>query len=699
MHDIQVMQPTQSPDFTTLFDLLPVGAYRSTPDGRQLRANAALVRLNGYDSERQMLDAVKDIGNEWYVEAGRRDEFRRLLERDGKVLGFESEIYRHKTRERIWIRENAHVLRDASGRISYYEGTVEDITERRAAEEELRRGHLVMQATQELARIGGVETDLRTGTVTLTDQVYHILEIDRTQHKPSLATVLDFFAPESKPVIRAAIDNSNKTGSTYDLELEMITATGRRIWVHTKNVITMENGQVVRRTALLQDITERKRAELVIWEQANFDALTGLPNRRMLRDRLGQDLLKSRRMKNLLAVLYVGIDHFKGVNDALGHVQGDALLKEAAQRIKGCVRATDTVARMGGDEFTIVLNSLADPSAAATVAQDVIAAMNQAFELSGERIFVSASVGVTLYPEDATGADELLRQADQALFEAKSQGRGRFAYFTSDMQEAAQTRMRLASELRSAIANNELFAVYQPIVDMATGRIFKAEALVRWQHPTRGLVSPGLFIPVAEGTGQIVALGEWMFREVARQVKVWRETIDPNFQITINKSPAQFRSGAPAQQEWFDRLADMGLSGDSIVVEITEGLLLDQHASVTERLLELRDAGVQVALDDFGTGYSSLAYLQRFDIDFLKIDQSFVRGLTEGSRNHALCKAIIVMAHELGMRVVAEGIETAEQHRLLKAAGCDFAQGYHLGRPVRAAEFSAAVQPTPVAGG
>ena len=333
-----------------------------------------------------MLAAVGDIGMEWYVQPGRRQLFREMLERDNKVSGFVSEVYRHKTRERIWVNENAHLVRSPDRQILYYEGTVEDVSAQAEMLAELQLSNRVLSATQELAGVGGVYNDLVHQRVTLTDAVYRMLDLDPQEHRPGPTTVLDYFTPESRSLIVAAIQHSNDTGESYDLELEMVTATGRRIWIHTKNVVTMLNGQAVQRTALLQDITARKQASSIIWQQANFDALTGLPNRRMLRDRMEQDTLRSRRDGMPVAVMIIDLDHFKEVNDSLGHSAGDALLVEAGQRIQACVRASDTVARMGGDEFAVVLAALVDPARAELIAQHILDELARPFDLGGERL-------------------------------------------------------------------------------------------------------------------------------------------------------------------------------------------------------------------------------------------------------------------------------------------------------------------------
>ena len=440
--------------------------------------------------------------------------------------------------------------------------------------------------------------------------------------------------------------------------------------------------------ATVRDITERRMAEERLHHLAHYDVLTGLPNRTLFIDRLEQGIKKSNRSGLALTLLYIDLDQFKEVNDTLGHNIGDALLVEAAIRIVACVRETDTVARLGGDEFTVILAELSDTTRIDHVTQSIIKTLTDPFQLGGELIYISASIGVTIYPTDAAGAEDLLKNADQAMYVAKDGGRNRFSYFTNALQEKALARSQLIKDLRGALAAGQFKVYFQPIVELATGGVSKGEALIRWQHPERGMVNPAEFIPLAEEVGLINEIGDWVFRESVHWVKRWNEFCPNGFQVSVNKSPIQFLSEIH-HDDWLEYLQELELPGQCLTVEITEGLLLNAASGVTDKLLRFRDAGIQVSIDDFGTGYSALSYLKKFDIDYLKIDQSFVRNLVTDSSDRALSEAIIVMAHKLGLKVIAEGVETQEQRNLLAAADCDYGQGYLFSRAVPPEEFEA----------
>jgi diguanylate cyclase (GGDEF)-like protein len=392
-----------------------------------------------------------------------------------------------------------------------------------------------------------------------------------------------------------------------------------------------------------------------------------------------------------LAIMFVDLDHFKEINDTLGHDVGDALLVQVAARMQDCQPSGGIVARMGGDEFTVLLAARDGAAAAQRLGQDLLEALSASFDIGGERVYVSASIGVSLAPRDGLEIEDLFKHADQALYEAKGAGRNRMRLFTPALHEAAQRRARLAAELRQALPLGQFSLVYQPILSLREPGTppRKAEALLRWHHPQLGDVSPAQFIPVAEASGLIVDIGDWVFRAAAAQALAWRAAGHVGFQIGINKSPVQFLSERShrVQPDWPTHLRGLGLPGDALAIEITEGLLLERDEAVAERLRALRAAGLSISLDDFGTGYSSLSYLQHHEIDTVKIDRSFVAGLESGGKALALCRAIVTMAHELGMEVVAEGVETEAQVLALRAMGCDWGQGWWFGRGVPAQEF------------
>ena len=437
--------------------------------------------------------------------------------------------------------------------------------------------------------------------------------------------------------------------------------------------------------------TARKNLQISeekVRHQANIDSLTGLINRRNVNEILADKIAQPASSQESFALLFLDLDAFKEVNDTLGHSIGDELLRSVAIRLKNQVRAEDIVGRLGGDEFIIILKAIDKPEQISSIAQDVCNTLNSDFMIHGHRIDVSTSIGITVYPQDAKTTDALLINADQAMYASKSNGSNGFMFFDETMREAMILRNNTMNDLKLALPKGQFELYYQPIYCLSTGNITKAEALIRWNHPERGMIRPDLFIQLAEESGLINEIGEWTFYEATNQLAEWRTKYSPQLQISINTSPIQYRDKGIDIEKWHAHLESSGLSGQALIVEITEGLLMESSSAVKERLWGLRDAGIEVAIDDFGTGYSSLSYLKRFHIDYLKIDQSFVSNLSEESEDFVLCEAITMMAHKLGCSVVAEGVETEEQSRLLKKANCDYGQGYLFSKPIPAEEFS-----------
>lgn len=590
-----------------------------------------------------------------------------------------------------WILTRGTVIeRDVHGEPVRVVGTHTDISERKQAEADVRDSEERLRMALSATHQGLYDLNVQTGMAIVNADYALMLGYPLEQFSENRQNWLRRLHPEDLALSeRAFRDYINGKAPEYRAEFRQKHANGSWVWILSVGALVEwdDQGNPLRMLGTVLDITARKQSEAIIWQQANIDPLTGLPNRRMFYDRLEQNLRQSKRRNSLLAVLFIDLDFFKEVNDTLGHATGDSLLVEAARRLRLCVRETDTVARLGGDEFTVSLPDQSDTVQVEQIARKIIEQLASPFHVAGEEIYLSASIGITIYPRDADNLADLIKHADQAMYAAKAAGRNRFSYFTPNLQTAALARLRLNNDLRSAISDKQLQVYFQPIVETDSGVIRKAEALIRWYHPHKGWISPLEFIPIAESSGQIHAIGELVFQESVRWVSQWRKTIHPDFQISINQSPVEFQNENSPYTGWINYLEQQGLPGQAINIEITEGLLLDADNKVASRLIGFRDAGIQVAIDDFGTGYSALSYLKKFDIDYLKIDQSFVRNLRDDSSDMALCEAIIMMAHKLGLQVVAEGVENAEQEQLLRSAKCDFVQGYLYSKPLPASDF------------
>ncbi|MCU7803389.1 MAG: bacteriohemerythrin [Candidatus Thiodiazotropha sp. (ex Lucinoma borealis)] len=497
-----------------------------------------------------------------------------------------------------------------------------------------------------------------------------------------------FLASErnSKELYRKMWDELQESGHSQ-AELWNRNREGKEFFSYLRiNTALDDQNQIDHYIGLLSDITEKKRNEDLVLRHANYDVLTNLPNRRMFFSLLDNEIKRSRRRQVQFGLLFIDLDHFKEVNDTLSHEIGDRLLIDAASRMHHCIRESDAITRIGGDEFAVIIGELKYTSSLDSIAKNIIDALSVPFKIDVNQIYISASIGITIFPDDGEDATSLLKNADQAMYRAKKSGRSRYSYFTSAMQIASVKRQLLLGDLRVALARNQFELYYQPIIDLSNGTVCKAEALLRWNHPERGTTLPGEFISLAEESGLIVDIGNWVFDEAIRQLVEWSGKTCEGFQISVNKSPLQFRD-KDAHQQWLQKLQKSPLHGRNVVVEITENLLMENETSVHDQLLEFRDYNIEVALDDFGTGYSSLSYLKDFHIDYIKIDQSFVRNLKEESQEMVLCEAMIVMAHKLGIKIIAEGVETQNQMQLLKQSGCDYAQGFFYSKPIRAGEF------------
>ena len=494
--------------------------------------------------------------------------------------------------------------------------------------------------------------------------------------------------PEDSVAVRAQIEQL--VGGhlpTYQTEKRYIHKNGGEVWIFLS--ISLTRDPETKSTRLIfqtQDITDRKRAERQLLHDAFHDTLTGLPNRALFVDRLKQALARTRRLgPHQFAVLFLDLDRFKVINDSLGHIVGDQLLVGIARRLEACLRPGDTVARLGGDEFTILLEDVTDIGEAIVVAERVEKEISSPFNLRGHEVFTTVSVGIAPSTIGYDSPDEILRDADTAMYRAKSLGKARHEVFDKTMHARAVSLLQLENDLRRAVERQEFLLFYQPIVSLQTGQVCGVEALIRWQHPEHGMIMPSAFIPVAEETGLILQMGQWGLREACRQMCEWRGQLTgvEALQVSVNLSSKQF-SQLDLIEQITRALSDTGLEPAGLRLEITESVVMENIESATDMLRQLRDLGVEASIDDFGTGYSSLSYLHRFPTSTLKIDRSFVSGMSNQSENLEIIRSILMLARNLGMTVVAEGVETEEQVVQLRELGCQHAQGYFFSRPVRA---------------
>lgn len=590
--------------------------------------------------------------------------------REGRPFTIELEMV-SGAGKRKWVRSVCGAVME-DGRPVKLRGTVQDVTQRRDLEESMRMANLIYQTSLE--------------AIVVTDEANLIVDANPAFSRQTGRSLREVSGT------RPALFESNMHDSCFYERLWQ-TLLAEDHWegeileraengaINAKyvdiRVIRHPDGRIHRHVLQFHDISEQKEKDELIWRQTNFDALTGLPNRRLFLDRLTQDLKKAQGAGQGLGVLLLDLDRFKDINDSYGHARGDAALVELTRRLARCVSPEATIARLGGNMFALVVDEFEGRRHLETTADAVIGAMAAPLDLGGEAVaYVSASVGISVFPDDGMDAAELVRNAEHAVYLAKSAGRGRFQYFTPALQQHARERLSLTNELRAALARKQLQVHYQPIVETATGRIRKAETLLRWQHPELGMISPARFIPLAEETGLIHEIGEWVLVEAIASIERWRRVYGVDVELSVNVSPVQFEQHA--KLPWLTRVVNAGLPPNSLTIELTEGVLVSDAAQVTRCLDALHAAGARVSIDDFGTGFSSLSYLKQFDVDYLKIDKSFIDRLTEDGSDRALTEAIVDLAHRLGIETIAEGVETGAQRAILAALGCDYIQGYHF---------------------
>ena len=538
------------------------------------------------------------------------------------------------------------------------------------------------------AEIGTCEFDVGTSIVRASEMSLRLFGIRNDQPDVPLDRLLQALHPEDRPRFSQALEQCLHGTGNLDIEYRVAWPDGTFRWLRTKGDALLDlDGDPIKVLWVTEDVSQRKDMDARVRFLAHHDLLTGLPNRTLFQDRLQQALAAAKRMESRVALLFIDLDRFKYVNDSFGHRAGDILLQTVAARLRGCVRETDTVCRHAGDEYLIVLSALRDPTEAALVASKVLATFEQAFDLDGQEIQISASVGISVYPDDGQTTEDLIRNADAAMYHSKKNGRNRYEFFTSEITAPVAERLVLANQLRRAVERNELVLHYQPQYETNGNKLIAAEALVRWNHNEHGQMMPDSFIPLAEESDIIHLIGEWVLGEACRQVNAWQNEGRKIVPVAINFSALQFRR-ASLVEGVASALARHGLQPHNLEIELTENAIMQDPKEAAGILDQLHKMGVGMSIDDFGTGYSSLNYLKRFPIDKLKIDRSFVEDLPYDLNDSAIVQAIINLSKSLRMTVVAEGVETKAQLDFLRALGCEAYQGYLGGRPMEAERFA-----------
>lgn len=688
----------ESTDTRETIDTLSEGVYKSSLNGRQITANQALVKLNGYESEDEMLASVGDIAAEWYVDPTRRDDFRAILERDGVVKDFVSEIYRHKTRERIWITESARLVRDKrTGKPLHYEGSVREITEaveRLRLEEQFRK--LMREVPGALFQYS-MKPD-RSITMTYLSPGYErVTGIPVAEAMENPDAFIDCVPEEDRDAYRKSLGDAWGRQSAWEIEHRFVTRKGEHKWLRVSATPEFRGSEVIWH-GYMSDISQRKKSDLEVEKLAYYDMLTELPNRRLFFERMASAIERCRAENKRGALLFVDLDNFKTLNDTQGHDIGDLYLVEVARRLNSCVGDEGMVARIGGDEFVALISRSAEDEAtvarqAITIANRINSVMRQRFELGDISYRASASVGLVIFDGQEAKADEILKRADIAMYEAKAAGRDSLAIFDPASLNKASERYRLLADLRATIARSghQLELHFQPLVD-AHGQINSAEALLRWNHPEFGTILPDRFVPLADQFGLACELAMIVFEKGIATLADWANDEQlAGIRLAINASARAF-TNERFVPELMELLKGHNVPGNLLTIEITEHVAGQSEQVILRRMRELKALGIRLSLDDFGAGNSSLNYLKRLPFDEVKIDGSFVADIEAAETDRALVQTILGMTRTLGLTAVAEQVETASQEKFLRDNGCESYQGWHYAKAMPGAEFEAHVR-------
>lgn len=680
--------------FRAMSDASPLGIFVSDAQGNCVYTNAAYRKISGLNFEQA-------LGTNWSMAIHPDDRQRIVVEWRDAVRGrepFQAEVrFLREDGSLVWTRLNAAAMGDgtsARGRVQ----TVEDITERKDTEGELQRAREALFEEKERAQVTLNSIGDAVLCTDISDNVTYLNQVAETMTgwsgKEAMGRSLADVFRIIDGTTRQPVDNPGRRAIAENriVELAMDSILIRRDGFESaiedsSAPIHNRDGRVAGAVIVFHDVSESRAMAQKMSHLAQHDFLTGLPNRLLLTERFSWAIGQAQRHHKQVALLFLDMDYFKNINDSLGHLIGDQLLQSVAKRLEGCIRATDTVCRQGGDEFVILLAEIEHQQDAAQVAEKLLAALLVPHHIEGHELHITLSIGISLYPDDGTTADIVMQNADTAMYHAKEKGRNNYQFFTAEMNTRAIQRLSVENNLRRALRAGEFELHYQPKIDIASGTMTGAEALIRWQDPDLGVIYPGQFVTIAEECGLIVPIGRWVLREACRQVQSWLDHGLQAVPVSVNISALEFRH--------LDFLAgvalilqETGLPSRYLELELTESILMHEAEASALVLEKLKAMGVQLAIDDFGTGYSSLSYLNRFPIDTLKIDQSFVRDIATNADDAAIVSAVIAMGKNLKQRVIAEGVETHEQLTFLQAQRCDEGQGFLFSYPVPAVAFA-----------
>ena len=598
-----------------------------------------------------------------------------------------------KSKDIIFVSLTLSLLKDENGKPTNIVGYSQDITERKKIEKVLEEQHNTLEESQRIAHVGSWNLNLLKSELCWSDEIYRIFEVDLNT-TPSYELFMEIIHPDDRKEVNEAYSNSLQNREAYEITHRLLFKDGRVKYVREQCETTYDKeGKPLISIGSVQDVTKQKLLEGELYKQkevlnhlAHHDILTQLPNRVLFNDRLTQAIQTSQREKSEFALLFLDLDHFKEINDSLGHDTGDEVLKVVSRRLIDVMREEDTLARLGGDEFTIIMKNLVQGQDASLLAQKILLALSEPIIIEENKLYVSSSIGISLYPSDGSSASNLLKYADAAMYRAKDEGRNNFQFYSSEMTELAFERVVMEASLRAAIENEEFVVYYQPQVDGKSDKLIGMEALVRWQHPTMGLVSPAKFIPLAESTGLIVELDQFVMKSAMTQMAEWYEKGFKPGVLALNLAMKQLE-----QKDFISILSNIikesRCEAKFIELEVTESQIMVNPEEAINVLNQINELGIDLAIDDFGTGYSSLSYLKKLPISKLKIDQSFVRDLPDDEEDVAISRAVMALAKSLNLKIIAEGVETKEQKEFLVENGCSSIQGYFYAKPMPADEM------------